>query len=304
MVSNELTPLNGSRRPTNKDTADCCILLLNILVCSVVFLVFMAFATSFRIVDPGDMGVALWLGKLSVCQTSSYCWVKPLSGFHHMSIKTQKLEEHNVVPTKEGLSVELDTVVLYRLNPHMVGKLYQEVGLDYVNVLVQPEVSSAVRCYTSEFEAKALYTSGRERIQEDLRASLAAKLEPRGVVVEDFLLKDLKLPDMLAASIELKLQTEQEAKQMVFVLEREELEAQRKAVEAKGISTFQKIVSEGISEQLLQWKGIEATEKLAQSPNSKLVVMGNGEKGLPVLLSAGGAGQTPNLRGAALPAGP
>ena len=114
------------------------------------------------------------------------------------------------------------------------------------------------------------------------------KLEPRGIIIEDVLLKDLRLPDMLARSIELKLETEQDAKQMVFVLEKERQEAERKAIEAQGIAAFQSIVSQGISSKLLQWKGIEATEKLANSPNAKLVVMGNNGSGLPVLLSAAG----------------
>merc|ERR1712023_436557 len=111
------------------------------------------------------------------------------------------------------------------------------------------------------------------------------KLTARGIILEDVMLKGIKLPKQLTDAIELKAQAEQESARMEFVLSEEKQEAERKKVEAAGISAFQKIVSEGISAQLLQWKGIEATEKLAASTNSKIVVMGNSKDSLPVLLS-------------------
>merc|ERR1712054_360414 len=129
-------------------------------------------------------------------------------------------------------------------------------------------------------------------IHNKLVEELKAKLEPRGVTLEDVLLKGIKLPKQLTDAIELKAKAEQESARMEFVLSKEKQEADRKKVEASGISAFQKIVSEGISAQLLQWKGIEATEKLANSQNAKIVMMGNSKDSLPVLLStaAGDAG--------------
>merc|ERR1712196_256489 len=121
---------------------------------------------------------------------------------------------------------------------------------------------------------------------DKLKVELVQKLQPRGVVIEDVLLKGIKLPKQLTDAIELKAKAEQEAARMEFVIQKERQEADRKKIEAGGIASFQHIVSEGISEQLLQWKGIEATEALAQSPNSKIVVMGNSKSSLPVLLSA------------------
>merc|ERR1711901_8493 len=117
-------------------------------------------------------------------------------------------------------------------------------------------------------------------------SELETKLSPRGIVLEDVLLKGIKLPKQLTDAIELKAQAEQESARMEFVLSKEKQEAERKKVEAAGISAFQKIVSEGISTQLLQWKGIEATEKLANSANAKIVMMGNSKSSLPVILSA------------------
>lgn len=124
-------------------------------------------------------------------------------------------------------------------------------------------------------------------IRDKLMAELKAKLEPRGITLEDVLLKGIKLPKQLTDAIELKAQAEQESARMEFVLTKEKQEVERKRLEASGIAAFQKIVSEGISDQLLQWKGIEATQKLAESNNAKMVVMGDTRGSLPVLLSDG-----------------
>merc|ERR1712032_1713875 len=153
-----------------------------------------------------------------------------------------------------------------------------------MGVVIQPELSSAVRGFTSGADAKALYTHGRGEIQRKLKAELAAVLSPRGIYLEDVLLKAIVLPNQLTHSIELKAQAEQDAARMEFVLLKERQEAERKAIEAKGIAHFQQIVSEGISPEMLQWKGIEATEKLSESPNSKIVIMGNSRESLPVIL--------------------
>merc|ERR1711970_1706631 len=164
--------------------------------------------------------------------------------------------------------------------------IFLKLGEKFEEVLIMPELQSAVRGLTSEVSAKALYTSGRLEIRDKLMTELTGKLEPRGIMLEDVLLKGIKLPKQLTDAIELKAQAEQESARMEFVLSKEKQEAERKKVEAAGISAFQKIVSEGISTQLLQWKGIEATEKLAASTNSKIVVMGNTQDSLPVLMGA------------------
>jgi regulator of protease activity HflC (stomatin/prohibitin superfamily) len=203
-----------------------------------------------------------------------------------LSAKTQLLEEKNIIPTKEGLSVTLDTAVLFRLDAAKAATLYRQVGSNYIEVLIKPEAASAVRGLTSESEAKALYSSGRNLIQDALKEELTTKLGPRGIIIEDVLLKDILLPAQLSKSIELKVQAEQDASRMEFVLQKELQEAKRKAIEAGGIADFQRIVSDGISPQLLKWKGIEATEKFAESPNTKIVIMGNDAGGLPVILSA------------------
>jgi regulator of protease activity HflC (stomatin/prohibitin superfamily) len=153
-----------------------------------------------------------------------------------------------------------------------------------VSVLLQPQFRSVAREVTARFEARSLYTSERERLATSMAAELRKLVEPRGVTVESTPLRKLTLPARLAAAIEEKLGAEQESQRMQFVLSRERQEAERRRIEAQGIADFQRVVSQGIDERLLRWKGIEATQKLAESPNTKVVVIGSGKDGLPVIL--------------------
>lgn len=243
------------------------------------------YETSF-VVPPGFIGVVVTLGHVTTFPAGWNYRTPFVSHLELLTAKTQLLETNNVIPTKEGLSVELDTAVLFRIDVKQAADLYKKVGTAYVKLLLEPEAASAVRGLTSESEAKALYTSGRSMIQNAVKEELERKLSPLGIIVVDVLLKGIKLPKELTKSIELKAQAEQEAARMEFVLLKEQKEAERKAIEASGIAEFQRIVSSGISSQLLQWKGIEATEKFAGAPNAKIILMGNDGKSLPVLLSA------------------
>lgn len=243
--------------------------------------------TSIRVVPPAHTGISVVLGGVGKGTLDAGAHlVNPLASITTFNLKTQILYSENIVPTKEGLNVELDVSVLYHVHPSKARDVFLQLGVDYEAVLILPELQSAVRGLTSEVSAKALYTAGRTEIHDKLLQELRTKLTPRGIELEDVLLKGIKLPKQLTDAIELKAQAEQESARMEFVLSKERQEADRKKVEAEGISAFQRIVSEGISDQLLAWKGIEATEKLAMSTNSKIVVMGNTKSSLPVLLSA------------------
>src|SRR5438093_1372530 len=148
---------------------------------------------------------------------------------------------------------------------------------------------------------KALYSAEREKMSSDINQNIVAAIEPRGIVVERMLLRDVALPPRLQQAIQEKLSAEQEASRMQFVLLKEKQEAERKKIEAEGISSFQKIVTEGINENLLKWKGIEATKELALSGNTKIVIIGAGKEGLPIILggdaSTSGQPRTPQPSG-------
>ncbi len=142
-----------------------------------------------------------------------------------------------------------------------------------------------MRGVTAANTAASLYSDARESIARQIQTDLQTVMQRRGVVIENVLLRDLQLPDTLKQAIEAKQQAQQEAQRMEFVLQREKQESERKRVEAQGIKDFQNIVTEGISEKLLEWKGIEATIELARSSNAKVVVVGNTKTGLPLIFA-------------------
>jgi prohibitin 1 len=212
--------------------------------------------------------------------------VNPLARVVDMSVKTQELKEVMDVPSREGLTMQLEASVLFHLDPEQAAEVYKSVGPDYVAILLEPQFRSVTRGVTSQYEARALYTSEREQLAHGIAGELKKLVEPRGVLIESTPLRKITLPARLAAAIEEKLGAEQESQRMQFVLMREKQEADRRRIEAQGIADFQRIVSQGINEQLLKWKGIEATQKLAESQNTKVVIVGSGKDGLPVILGS------------------
>lgn len=256
------------------------ILRLGLLVVIVILL--LASTTS---VPTGHVGVLTLFGRVTG-QTlpEGIHLINPLKSVEKLSVQTQSLKESANVPSNEGLILALDTSLLFRLDKAKAAQVYQTVGPDYVMKIVEPTLRAAIRAATSAHSANALYTNARELVQQQIQEELTAQLAPRGVIVENVLLRDVQLPAMLKGSIEAKQQAEQDALRMSFILQKEKQEAERKRIEAQGIADFQRIVAQGISTQLLEWKGIEATEKLAASVNAKVVIIGNPKNGLPLVL--------------------
>jgi len=252
---------------------------------AVVALVGLLLVASLAYVPAGNVGVLTLFGRVTedVLPEGTHL-VNPLLRNFRMSVRTQELQEQASVPSQEGLLVTLDTSLLFRLNPELAHEAYRTIGPNYVEVVVVPNLRSAIRSITAANSANALYSGQREVVAQRIAEELRGELESRGVIIESVLLRDVQLPQMLRQAIESKQQAEQEAMRMSFVLEREKQEAERKRIEASGISDFQRIVAQGISQQLLTWKGIEATEKLANSTNAKVVVIGSGSSGLPLIL--------------------
>jgi regulator of protease activity HflC (stomatin/prohibitin superfamily) len=239
----------------------------------------------FTMIPAGHTGVIDFLGYVSDHTLKpGVSLVNPMANVEKMSIKTQELKEMMNVPSKEGLSVELEISLLFKLNSEKANEIYKTVGPNYVDIILVPQFRSVVRGVTARYEAKALYTASREKLAGEIVDELTNLVDPRGITIEQAPLRQIILPPRLTQSIEEKLQAEQESQRMAFILKKEEQEADRKRIEAKGIADFQEIVSKGISEQLLKWKGIEATEKLAGSQNSKVVIIGSGKDGLPIIL--------------------
>jgi regulator of protease activity HflC (stomatin/prohibitin superfamily) len=237
-------------------------------------------------VPPGSVGVLTSFGAVTgdVLPEGTH-FVSPFKINHVLTIRTQTQEEHTSTPSSEGLNLEIDTSLIYHLNRDKAAEVFQKIGTNYGTTIVDPNLRSIIRDTTAGHSANTLYSSSRKQVEDEIMQGLKAALEPRGIVVENVLLRDIQLPHALRSSIESKQQAEQESLAMSFRLQKERQEADRKRIEAQGIHDFQQIVAQGISAQLLQWKGIEATENLAKSPNSKIIVIGNAKNGLPLVMS-------------------
>jgi prohibitin 1 len=236
-------------------------------------------------IGTGKVGVLTLFGKVTnETLSEGIHLINPLKTVNEMSIRSQTVKESANTPSSEGLMMSLDTSLIYHLNPDRAAEVFQKLGPGYEDVVVEPSLRSAVREATASHTANALYSSERDVVAKQIFDQLSTQLTARGLVVENILLRDIQLPATLKQSIELKQQAEQEALAMNFRLQKETQEAARKRIEAQGVRDFQQIVAQGITPSLLEWKGIEATERLANSPNTKVVVVGNPKNGLPLIL--------------------
>ena len=264
---------------------------IRFVLAALVLVVTVAVSTA-KVVPPGNVGVLVLLGKVYGTIPEGVHLVNPLANMVLMSVRTKEVFEHAEAPSKEGLNVALEVSCLYHLKASEAANVYRQVGPNYEEVVVKPQFRSAIRGVTVNHEAKDLYTSSRETIANEIFQDLEENLEKRGMVVETILLRKVDLPKLVVEAINAKLAADQQAQQMRFVLDKERQEAERKRIEAQGIQDFQRIISQGLTEQLLRWKGIETTRALAESPNSKTVIIG-GRDGLPLILNTGPAGASP-----------
>lgn len=240
----------------------------------------------FTVIPAGHVGVVDFFGMVNDrALPAGINPVNPLAKVVKFSVQTKEHKETMQVLSREGLTIGLEMSVLYRLNADSAAQVYKTViGGDYEGVVLIPQFRSISRAVTASVQASALYSTERERLATLIQEELARAVASRGVIVETAPLRNVVLPTQLTEAIEQKQRADQESQRMEFILTKERQEADRKRVEAQGIADFQKIVAAGISEQLLRWKGIEATEKLAQSSNAKVVIIGSGKDGLPIIL--------------------
>jgi regulator of protease activity HflC (stomatin/prohibitin superfamily) len=259
------------------------------LIIVIAIIVVILIGNPLTVIPAGHVGVKDFFGSVSASVlTPGVKLVFPFTRVVKMSIKTQEVKETAEVPSKEGLTMDLEGSLLFRLDPARAPDIYKTIGPNYQEIAVEPQIRSAIREVTATYEAKALYSAERDKIASETFQLFAKMSQGRGIIAEAVLLRKIGLPAVVANAIQEKLKREQEAEQMKFVLQKESQEAERKRIEAQGVADFQRIVASGISQQLLEWKGIEATEKLALSANTKVVVIGNAKSGLPIILGGEG----------------
>jgi regulator of protease activity HflC (stomatin/prohibitin superfamily) len=199
-------------------------------------------------------------------------------------VRQKDVQQKLDVLSSNLLKIQLEMTVFHQPVYEALGALEIERGRGYEEAVIIPAMRSVSREVFAKYLPEEINTSKREEIQIGIQERLREKLASNFIQLNDVLIRNIRLPQTLEEAIERKLQQEQESLEYEFRLEKETKEAERKRIEAKGIRDFQEIVSEGISEELLRWKGIEATQILAESPNSKVVVVGSGKDGLPIIL--------------------
>lgn len=229
--------------------------------------------SSCAVVRPGEAGVRQRLGKFSSdVTTEGIVMFNPLTTrVIKESVQTNNLELVLNLPSKEGLSVESEISILYRLHKDKVGKVLQTMGPNYQSIITSV-FRSASADVCSQFFAKDMHSGKRADIEQTIQEKMSEFLGPQGIVIEGVLMKSIQLPRGLSVSIEQKLQAEQDAMRMEFILQQAKLEADRKIIEAQGERDAQKIIAEGLTDEIIKIRSIEAFNALSRSPNSKVII--------------------------------
>ena len=251
-------------------------------------------------IDAGDVGVKKLFGKVQTDVLSSGLhFINPLMDVQKLDIKTQNYTMSGVhdegskngddairVLTADGLEVTIDLSVLYHVVTNDAPKLLQQTGPDYEDKIVRPITRTRIRDNAVYYDAVALYSTKRDEFQQRIFSSIEKDFSSRGLVLENLLVRNITLPESVKTTIEQKINAEQDAQKMQFVLQKEKQEAERKRIEAQGIADYQRIISESLTDKQLQYESIQAQLALAKSTNAKVIVMGKGNT--PVILDANG----------------
>lgn len=237
--------------------------------------------TSCTVIQQGEIGVKRSFGKISEkpLMEGAKLFNPFVSTIIKLPTRTINMEVRLPLPSKEGLTVQSEVSILYRLVGSYGPSVLENLGRSYEQVVILPVFRSAVADISSQYFAKDMHTGQRSVIEKDIKELMESQLKERGFVIESVLLKSIILPPGLTKAIEEKLEAEQDAQRMEFTLNKERQEATRRIIEAQGIRDAQKIISEGLSPLLLRFKTIEAFNKLSTSPNAKTIIT-NGEQPL------------------------
>ena len=265
-----------------------------------VFALALVFLGSCTVVRQGEAGVKRTFGRYDdKVYTGGLRFFNPFtSTIVRVSTQTENIEVQVDIPSREGLTIRSEVSILYQLKMRETPDVLRSIGLDYEETVILPVFRSAVADVTSKFYAKDMHSGSRAEIEVAIRDLMMKTLGQKGIEVEAVLLKSIQLPRSLAKAIEDKLEAEQQAQRMGFVLQQEQREAERQRIQAQGIRDANAILASGLTPEILQYKAIEAWLQLSQSSNSK-VIISNGN--LPMLLNAEGAATPAGTMGSTAP---
>jgi regulator of protease activity HflC (stomatin/prohibitin superfamily) len=267
-------------------------------IIAIILIVLGASFSMFKVVESGEVGVKTLFGKVNNdVLYSGLNIVNPMMKVTFFDVKTQNYTMSGVndsegassaddairVLSADGLEVVIDLSVLFKVKPTSTPEILRTIGTDYLDKIVRPIARTAIRDNAVAYDAVALYSSKRDEFQSKIFNTINKSFSKRGLELEQLLVRNITLPASVKTTIESKINAEQDAQKMTFVLQKERQEAERKRVEAQGIADYQKILSTGLSDKQLQYETIKAQKEIALSPNSKIIIMGN-SKGAPIIL--------------------
>ena len=264
----------------------------------IIFILLGVITSSIKQVEPGEVGVKILFGSVqNDVLTSGLHFINPLLDVKMIDIKTQNYtmsginDEGNKVGddaikvlTSDGLEVTIDLTVLYRVVSGDAPKLLKETGSDFRDKIVRPITRTKIRDNAVYYQAVDLFGNKRDEFQARIYKSIEETFKTRGLMLEQLLVRNITLPNSVKSAIESKINAEQDAKKMEFVLQKEKQEAERKRVEAQGIADYQRIINTGLTSQQLQYEQIKAMKELALSANAKVIVMGKGNS--PIIIDS------------------
>ncbi len=259
-----------------------------ISVVAIVVLLLIFGSQMFYVLKPGERGVVFKKFGMGLDKENIYVpgfhVIAPWNDLIRYDVKEQKAEETMDVLDKGGLSINVDVTIIFNPFYKKIGYLHENIGTNYVSVMVIPNVRSTVRAVTGRYTAEEIYSTKRGEVETEIIESTRKALASKDIDMKDLLIRSITLPEKIKAAIESKLQQQQEALAYQYRLERETSEADRLRIQAQGIADYNKIISQSLTNNILKQKGIDATLELAKSGNTKVVVIGSGEDGLPMIL--------------------
>jgi prohibitin 1 len=227
-----------------------------------------------RVIRQGDVGVKRTLGKIhpKALEAGPRLYNPFVSVIFHLPVRTVNLEVNLDLPSKEGVNVNAEISILYRVDGRKATQIVETIGRNYEQIVILPVFRASAADITAKFMAKDMHTGNRLEIENAIKSQMMQVLDDRGFIIEAVLLKSIKLPKGLSRAIEEKMEAEQEAQRMEFILLREKQEADRKLIEAEGIMKSNSVISQGLTPQVIQYKSIEAFRELSKSTNSKIII--------------------------------
>ncbi len=260
-----------------------------LIIGGVVLAILLMFSGSmFKTIQPGERGVIFrkfttGLDRDHILQPG-FQVIAPWNNLFIYEVREQKVDETMDILDKNGLSIEVDITCRFNPSYDRIGYLHERFGKPYVERLIIPEIRSAVRNVMGKYIAEDIYSKKRAEVESQIINQTDSILKSNDVDMKALLIRSIKLPEKIRQAIDSKLQQEQEALAYKFRLEKETSEAERKSIEAGGIAKYNDIINRSLTDKLLKMKGIDATITLSQSQNSKVVIIGSGKDGLPLIL--------------------